>query len=107
MDAWGEHMDMHDIVKKILQMIEDDIKHGDEPLNWNWTKKDWNNDDEYNKAKGYYFESHYNPDKPEFTFERLMLTEDQVDQYSLIHLDEVSISQIENPRIQEINFAER
>jgi hypothetical protein len=107
LDAWGEHMDMHDIVKKILQMIEDDIAHDEEPLNWNWSKKDWDNDDEYNKEHGYHFESHYDPNKPEFTFERLCLTEDQVELYDLIKLDQVHISQIENPKIQQINFAAR
>jgi hypothetical protein len=106
-DAWGEYMDKRDYVKEILQMIEVNVRNGDEPLNWNWTKEDWDNDDEYAKEKGDFFYNYYDKDKPEFTLERIGLTEEQVDKYDLMKIDVQHISEIPNPKIQQINFAKR
>jgi hypothetical protein len=105
LDAWGEHMDKKDYVKKILQLIEVDIANGEEPLNWNWTREDWDNNKRDRDED--YFEKHYNPDKPGFTFERIGLTEQQVNDYDLMKIDVKHISEIDKPKIQQINFAER
>jgi hypothetical protein len=107
LDAWGEHMDKKDYVKRLLQMIRVDVENGEEPLNWNWTKEDWDNDDPYNKAKGDVFKNYYDKDKPAFTLERIGLTENQVNDYNLMKIDVQHIMEINNPAIQQINFAKR
>src|SRR5215216_3866327 len=107
LDAWGEHMDKKDYVKKILQMIKVDVANGEEPLNWNWTKEDWDNDDERAIEDGDYFVNHYDKGKPDFTLERIGLTEEQVDEYGLMKIDVKHMSEIERPRVQQTNFAKR
>jgi hypothetical protein len=108
LDEWGEYMDKRDYIKKILQMIAVDVARAEEPLNWNWSKDDWDNDDPENKEDEY-FENHYDPNKPEFTFERIGLTEDQVDEYGLMKIDVRRLDDIpeDQQKIQHRRFADR
>jgi hypothetical protein len=108
LDEWGEYMDKRDYVKKILQMIRVDVANGDEPLNWNWRKEDWDNYDPANNEDEV-FENYYDPDKPEFTFERIAITEEQVDEYNLMKIDVHHIDDIPEKQrtIQQKRFAER
>ena len=98
LDAFGENMD-NDIKKKIRRIIEIDIEEGREPLNWTGSEK-WS---EVAKHKG---KSYYDPDKPDFTFERIGLTEEQADRYNLLRLDEEPIKKLK-PGSVKWKFAKR